>query len=146
MVSVQVRGLGQLEQVADFRRYLGPVALAGLEKIAAAAADLAPIRTGKLRASIRAVPGDVQRAELGNLIAARYWHLLEYGHQIVARGKSRVGKTKGQLGRLRTALKRRRAAGTLGFVAARPFVHPALAQGEAELLASVERAFQDLVR
>ena len=90
--------------------------------------------TGKLaRAAVQvrgitALPS-VVRAEVGPR-RLPYAHLVARGHRIIARGPSRKGAEtdRAKAARLRRALKARRAGGSLGTVAARPFIGPAFEQ------------------
>lgn len=76
----------------------------------------------------------------------RYAHLVEFGHQIVARGPSKtmVSVTRvSATGRVTSRLEvdpdtqRFQTAGATGFVAARPFLRPAFDESRAEIVARV---------
>jgi len=92
-----------------------------------------------------------------------YAHLVEFGHQIVARGPSRrmVSVTRvSASGRVTSRLgvdpdsKRFQTAGAVGFVAARPFLRPAFDESRAEIVArvgeslgaSIEREARELLK
>lgn len=75
-----------------------------------------------------------------------YAHLVEFGHQIVARGPNRTMvsvTTVSATGRVSTRLQvdpdtqRFQTAGATGFVAARPFLRPAFDESRAEIVARV---------
>lgn len=129
------------------------VAAAGLLRTAVAAKAPRPATrrrpgTVRLADSFKVTVIEKDRAHTVVQVGTRvpYAHLVEYGHQIVPRGPTRATRVsvtrvsaKGRTTKrwemmapeqerrraLRAALKQRRAGGSRGFVAARPFLRPA---------------------
>lgn len=103
-------------------------------------------RTGRLADSIRIFPGEKDRAHAVVSVGTKvpYAHLVEFGHQIVARGPSRTGLEGGHReDTLATVFRRvsqrrqllaRRAAGAGSFVAARPFLRPAFDEQKEQVI------------
>lgn len=99
-------------------------------------------RTGKLGRGfdVQLEPvaqGLVQGVEATIGARVPYGHLIERGHRVIARGPSRKGR---KLVRgARRALKLRRQAGGIGFVAPRPFALPAVVAQETSTVALIEQ-------
>lgn len=78
-----------------------------------------------------------------------YGHLVERGHQIIARGPQRKGikLTRERRKELRTSLKARRAAGAIGHVPGRFFGREAVEQRRSQIMSLLEKLVaQDMLR
>lgn len=143
--------------------------VAGGDIVRKRAAELAPRsairrrpRTKPLADTIRLHVAMKDRSHVHVQVGTKtsYAHLLEYGHAIVPRGPTRkqlfsvtsVGKTgrartrlkrldptEGYRRNLRRALKERRAAGAIGFVAPRPFLRPAIDETREQAVQTMAR-------
>lgn len=143
--------------------------VAGGDIVRKRAAELAPRglqrrrpRTTPLADTIRLHVAMKDRAHVLVQVGTKapYAHLLEYGHDIVARGPTRgelhsvtrvsaKGRISSRLQRLapsdarrrklRTALKERRAAGAIGFVKPRPFLRPAIDETREQAVLTMAR-------
>jgi len=163
---IELRWSGMNELAHMLRRLPKLIAEELLSKAVLAGADLIAIEAQSRirRPSLRRRPGsrrlsDSMRVELVSKDRAHarvvlgtkapYGHLIEYGHQIVARGPSRKLRdlrditsvergfqsaaaqrtheqaVKAMRADLRSKLKLRQSKGSIGFVAARPFLRPA---------------------
>lgn len=110
-------------------------------------------RTGKLSRGfeVKAKPvsqGLVQGVEVQIGSRSPYAHLVERGHQIIARGPGRKkGLKRERRAELRSRLKARREAGPIGFVPGRFFGRIALDQRREQVLSLLERlVIQDVMR
>lgn len=150
------------------------VAGAGIiREVAAAKAPRPAVRrrphTLRLADSIKIIPAEQDAAHAVVYVGSKvtYAHLVEFGHQIVARGptrgnlgterprgrKGRFTEVGGRRGELRRALRERRSAGAIGFVAARPFLRPSVDENREQIIRrigqvlgrEIESAFRRLV-
>ena len=120
------------------RSAIGFAAQTALAPVVADAQSRAPVRTGKLRQSVQLkTRTNIGQVEVTLGTGVPYGHLLERGHNIVARGPNRKGLAAGVAAR---GLTQRRKQGASGFVAARPFAVPAYQAREAEVRDTFERA------
>jgi hypothetical protein len=112
----------------------------GLRPAAAAVRALAPRRSGKLAASIRATVGNRRGEITGAITSAPYGHLVERGHREVTGGRiQRVGRFTplSKIGRFRGTV--------VGQVAPHPFARPAVEAHLGELVAAVESSVKQAI-
>lgn len=121
---------------------------AGAQIVQQRAREKVPRLSGRLADSIeiKTQEKDAAHAIVNVGTNVPYAHLVEFGHQIVARGptKTRVSVTRvSASGRVTSRLevdpdtKRFQTAGAIGFVAARPFLRPAMDEGREEIVRRV---------
>ena len=165
-----VSGVPELSRALDGSRWWAAIernAPRALVPVANAMRAAAPKgKTGKLSRGFdlrtkRVSQGFIQGVEVEIVERVPYGHLVESGHQIIARGPGRKGLSpatlaeKGPRGRLmrgrraqlRRALLARRAAGAIGFVPGRFFGRDTLRSMEAQTMSLLERLVrQELLR
>jgi len=139
--TIEVTGMAEIRQrlsPANLTRALQRGLRAGLVPAAAAAAALAPRRTGRLASSIRATVGSRRAQAVGAIVTGEpYGHLVEHGHRIVTGGRVQ------RAGRFTPLSKIGRFRGTVtGQVPPHPFAGPAFLAHEAELVTAIEQSLK----
>jgi len=148
-----ISGVPELQRALDPNRWWAAIernAPRALAPVVNAMRSAAPKgRTGKLARGFdtrtkRINQGLIQGVQVDIGSRVPYGHLVERGHKIIARGPGRSGAKKGAL---RTALKARRSAGAIGFVAGRFFGQRTLQARGAQVMSLLERLLaQELLR